>query len=465
MYNDAWDDYYDHREDAREDWTDHREDVLEERAIAARISPRTVATARVKHRNSAPNDSRTVREPAGSTRLNATRAQPMHQTRDSDRSTSTTGPGARAATNPAATRRARVEPPLKSGAAPARTRSQAIRAGIGTRGEFARNEQSEPAREPQQKRRRRDAGDSPLTAVGLLAAALAAQSLIITAQSSAQRTFATPEDAVRALIEAATPGKTGRSAGHLRLRGPGADRLVRRGHRPPESADVHRRRRRGLALADEGADRKVLIVGDEGWPFPVPLVKGANGWRFDTAAGKEEVLARRIGATSWRPSAPSAPTSRRSSTTRSRGTTARPRASSRRSSRAIRASRTACIGRVNGRSREARLATWWRRRHRKASSWAPVAVQPAPFHGYYFKILTGQGAAARGGAKSYLVNGEMSGGFALVAWPAQYDATGVMTFIVNQDGVVHEKDLGSQTGATAAAMTRYNPDASWRRVQ
>ena len=73
--------------------------------------------------------------------------------------------------------------------------------------------------------------------------------------------------------------------------------------------------------------------------------------------------------------------------------------------------------------------------------------QPTPFHGYYFRILTGQGAAAPGGAKSYIVKGEMSGGFALVAWPAQYDATGVMTFIVNQDGIVRERDLGPQTDA------------------
>ena len=91
--------------------------------------------------------------------------------------------------------------------------------------------------------------------------------------------------------------------------------------------------------------------------------------------------------------------------------------------------------------------------------------QPTGFHGYYFRILTGQGSAASGGAKSYVVKGEMSGGFALVAWPAQYDATGVMTFIVNQDGTVREKDLGPQTDAIARKMTVYNPDKSWRPVQ
>jgi hypothetical protein len=92
-------------------------------------------------------------------------------------------------------------------------------------------------------------------------------------------------------------------------------------------------------------------------------------------------------------------------------------------------------------------------------------TKPTPFHGYYFKILTAQGAAAAGGARNYIVKGQMSGGFALVAWPAQYDATGVMTFVVNQDGIVRERDLGPQTDAIARKMTAYNPDASWRQVQ
>jgi hypothetical protein len=90
--------------------------------------------------------------------------------------------------------------------------------------------------------------------------------------------------------------------------------------------------------------------------------------------------------------------------------------------------------------------------------------QPTPFHGYYFRILTAQGAAARGGKKDYLVDGELSGGFALVAWPAEYDATGIMTFVINHDGVLHQKDLGARTETAARAMTLYNPDASWTKV-
>jgi hypothetical protein len=90
---------------------------------------------------------------------------------------------------------------------------------------------------------------------------------------------------------------------------------------------------------------------------------------------------------------------------------------------------------------------------------------PSAFQGYYFKILTTQGSAAPGGARNYLAKGEMSGGFALVAWPAEYDKTGVMTFVVNQDGSVRQKDLGPGTDAAARKMTAYNPDASWQMVQ
>ena len=90
---------------------------------------------------------------------------------------------------------------------------------------------------------------------------------------------------------------------------------------------------------------------------------------------------------------------------------------------------------------------------------------PSPFHGYYFKILTAQGPAAPGGARDYLVDGRMSGGFALVAWPAHYDVTGVMTFIINHDGILSEKDLGTGTDAAARSMALYDPDASWNAVR
>jgi hypothetical protein len=91
-------------------------------------------------------------------------------------------------------------------------------------------------------------------------------------------------------------------------------------------------------------------------------------------------------------------------------------------------------------------------------------TQPAPLHGYFFKILKEQGAAAAGGARNYVIKGEMSGGFALIAWPAEYDVTGVMTFIVGPDGVVREKDFGPDTDKTARVMTAFDPDGSWKAV-
>ena len=197
----------------------------------------------------------------------------------------------------------------------------------------------------------------------------------------------------------------------------------------------------------------------------MPLVKGADGWRFDAAAGKEEVLARRIGRNELDAIA----------TVRAYVT------AQRRYAQQGHDGKPAGVHAIKFQSDPGKEnGLYWptaRGQQRSplgdlvaqaAEEQRPVGVdrtQPTPFHGYYFKILTGQGAAAPGGAKSYLVKGDMSGGFALVAWPAQYDATGVMTFIVNQDGIVRERDLGPQTDAIARKMTLYNPDKSWRPVQ
>ena len=217
-------------------------------------------------------------------------------------------------------------------------------------------------------------------------------------------------------------------------------------------------------LEDATANQKTLVVGNEDWPFPVPLVKGADGWRFDTAAGKEEVLARRIGRNELQAIA----TSRAYVTAQQRyaqqGHDGKPAG--------VHATKLKSDpGKENGlywpTARGQKLSPLGDLVAQAAEEGRPLGAdrpQPTGFHGYYFKILTGQGAAASGGAKSYIVKGEMSGGFALVAWPAQYDATGVMTFIVNQDGTVRQRDLGPQTDAIARKMTVYNPDASWQQV-
>ena len=295
--------------------------------------------------------------------------------------------------------------------------------------------------------------------------ALLASSATIAAQTATPRTFAAAEDAVKALAETV---KTGDLDALRAIFGPEGRELVDTSN--PTAARMNRRVfavafREQWHLEEATPTQKTLVVGNENWPFPVPLVKAADGWRFDAAAGKEEVLARRIG----RNELDAIATSRAYVTAQQRyaqqGHDGKPAG--------LHAAKfQSDAGKENG-------LYWPTARGQKRSPLGDLVAQaaeegrplggdrtqPSPFHGYYFKILTGQGAAAPGGARSYIVNGEMSGGFALVAWPAQYDTTGVMTFIVNQDGTVRERDLGPQTDAIARKMTVYNPDKSWRAVQ
>ena len=303
-----------------------------------------------------------------------------------------------------------------------------------------------------------------MTRITLLLALLAS-SASIAAQTATQRAFATPEEAVKALVDTV---KSGNLDALLELFGPEGKELV--ASSTPAAAQMNRRVfavafKEQWHLEDVTPTQKTLVIGNEEWPFPVPLVKAADGWRFDTVAGKEEVLARRIG----RNELDAIATIRAYVTAQQRyaqeGHDGKPAGV-----HAIKFQSDP--GKQNG-------LYWPTARGDKRSPLGDVVAQaaeekrplgvnqtqPTPFHGYYFKILTGQGAAAPGKAKSYLVKGEMSGGFALVAWPAEYDATGVMTFIVNQDGTVRERDLGPQTDAVARKMTVYNPDASWHPVQ
>jgi DUF2950 family protein len=299
-----------------------------------------------------------------------------------------------------------------------------------------------------------------LTATALLCVALATVSSCRKPSAASYRTFATPEDAVQALIKAVSAEKI---EGILEIFGPEGKELID----TSDPASARRAREVFTAAAAEGwrlVDRegtsKTLVVGNEEWPFPVPLIREASGWRFDTPAGREEVVARRIGrnelsvidtcetyvlaqhlyardAHDGKPSGVYA-TVLRSDPGRENGLYWP----------STRGGRRSPLG--------DRLAGADLRRI--------VAEGPGklvPFHGYYFRILTAQGASAPGGAKDYMANGEMTGGFALIAWPAQYDFTGVMTFIVGVDGIVRQKDLGPDTDAVARAVSVYDPDASW----
>jgi hypothetical protein len=215
-------------------------------------------------------------------------------------------------------------------------------------------------------------------------------------------------------------------------------------------------------LEDEPSGGKTLVVGREEWPFPVPLVKSAKGWHFDTAAGKAEVIARRIGRNEL-----AAIRICRTYVTAQRlyardghdglpaGLYATRIASDAGKQNglywpAVKGARRSPIGDLLAEAAADGRGT-------------PGSKRPSPFHGYYFAILTAQGAAAPGGAKSYLTDGMMSGGFALVAWPAEYGASGIMSFVVGADGVVHERDLGPGVKAAPPVKT-YDPGAGWTVV-
>ena len=283
--------------------------------------------------------------------------------------------------------------------------------------------------------------------------------------SERYRTFASPEEAVNELAKAVKGGKLDEVRA---IFGPDGQALIdasdpataRRNQQVFSVAFAERWR-----LEDMGASGKTLVIGNEDWPFPIPLIKDGNAWRFDTAAGKEEVLARRVGRNELaaiRACLTYVAAQRIYAKDGHDGQPAGLYAKTFRSD----------PGKHNG-------LYWPAARGEKrsplgelvahASEDGAVARQdrstPSPFHGYYFKILTAQGPAAPGGEMSYVVDGRFSGGFAMIAWPAHYDVTGVMTFLVNQSGVVHEKDLGTGTDGAARSISAYNPDASWVSVQ
>ena len=306
-----------------------------------------------------------------------------------------------------------------------------------------------------------------ITRTGRLAVVLAFATIAFLPACSREpgyRTFDSPEAAVQALTTAV---KSGKIEEVVAIFGPQGQDLID----SSDPATARRSQQVFLAavrershLEDHGRDLRILVIGNEEWPFPIPLVREGSRWHYDTAAGREEILARRIG----------------------RNELAVLRVCRTYVDAQRRYAQTAHDGRPAGlfaqkfRSDEGRHdGLYWPPKGRDLSPLGDLVAeaaaegykasqnpqQPSPFHGYYFRILTAQGEAAPGGARSYLQGTDMGGGFALVAWPAQYDATGVMTFIVNQDGIIHERDLGPDTEATVRSLRAYNPDGSWRMVE
>ena len=298
----------------------------------------------------------------------------------------------------------------------------------------------------------------PTALTGLTMAVLV---FAMTAAAGAQQSFKTVAEAADALLNAV---KSGDQRGILAVLGADGAGIASSGDKVEDAAA----RKRFTDAYDakhqinmEGEQKAVLVIGDQDWPFPIPIVRKDDSWRFDTAAGREEILDRRVGRNEL-------------------------------------AAIQACLAYVDAQNDYAELmrastgtaayaqrivsqpgkkdGLYWPTGPGETASPLGELVASAttegyrvegghaPFHGYYYRILTRQGPAAHGGAYDYIAHGKMIGGFALVAYPAVYRNSGVMTFVVNHNGVVFEKDLGPHTANIAEHLASFNPDDTWKKV-
>jgi hypothetical protein len=297
----------------------------------------------------------------------------------------------------------------------------------------------------------REMTDMKNTIANFLKVAAIAAVLGLSSPALAQATYATPDAAAEALVDGMA--RHDNDAVKVTV---GADY---RNYIPAGAADESDVTNFLAAWAKQhtivmaGDDKAYLGVGTHGWTLPIPIVKSAAGWHFDTKGAPEEMRTRRIG---------------------------------RNELAAIQVALAYTDAQDEYHQRDwngdgvLQYASRGLSSHGKHDGlyWASLPGEPEsplgpdfadakpgqPYHGYLYKILTAQGKDAPGGARSYMVKGRMTEGYALVAWPARYDDTGVMTFIVNQDGIVYQKDLGAATGKLAPAIAAYNPDGSWSKV-
>jgi hypothetical protein len=252
----------------------------------------------------------------------------------------------------------------------------------------------------------------------------------------------------------------------LDVLGPGAEKLVDSGDPVADRAardKFVRAAEEKRGLVESGKDQRTLEVGKDDWPFPIPIVKTRGGWYFDVAAGEDELINRRVG---------------RNELSTIQSVLAYVDAQREYYSRNPEKSDLLHYAQRITSSPGKRDGLYWDAPQgeppsplgplfatAQAEGYAPKAGRPIPYHGYYYRILSEQGPHAKDGAYSYLAKGELVGGFALVAYPAEYGSSGVMTFIVNHDGVVFQKDLGEQTPSVAGAMKSFDPDPTWKRVE
>jgi DUF2950 family protein len=296
-------------------------------------------------------------------------------------------------------------------------------------------------------------------------AAAAGAFLILSAAQAApqagQQTFATPQEAAQAVIEAAERNDT---AALLKAFGTNGKDIVESGDPQQDQtgrADFARLAQQKLQISQDRSNpnRAALAVGPQDWPFPVPLVRQNGRWYYDSAAGRTEILAHRIGENEVNAV----------EVCRGYVEAQMEYASRDRNADGVLeyAQRIASSpGKHDGLYTEGSESLVPKAFANAASADAAQGSRKADrYHGYYFAILKAQGPDAPGGAFNYVVKGKMIGGYALVAWPAEYGVSGIQTFIVNHSGIVYKKDLGPNTPALARQITRYNPDKSWRAVK
>jgi hypothetical protein len=282
-------------------------------------------------------------------------------------------------------------------------------------------------------------------------------------QGIRQKTFASPEDALKGLAAAV---QAGNKKGMMEILGPESEPLVSSGDEVRDSEEREwfiKAYQDRADLVPEKENRVAVLLGKDSWPFPIPIVKKGDGWAFDTKEGKEELLNRRIGQNELDAIETCLAFVEAQ---RDYAETDRQRDGIIQYARKI----VSTPGKRDG-------LYWKPEEGEMPSPLGPLAAKAAeegygtvtdkssPYHGYYYKILQGQGKSAAGGAYSYVINGHMVAGFAFAAWPAEYGESGVMTFIVNANGIVYEKDLGPKTGQLAKAMKLYNPDKTWKRAK
>jgi len=295
--------------------------------------------------------------------------------------------------------------------------------------------------------------------IGAFGLTLAA-ALLYAAPQAGSQTFATPQEAGAALLAAAEHNDT---AALMKVLGAGSKDIVESGDPAEEKSSRAQFAERAHArmqveIEPGNPDRAVLIVGPNDWPFPVSLFRQNGRWHFDAERGRIEILARRIGRHEL------------AAIDVCRGyVEAQMEYAARDRNAAGMLQYAQKIASTPGKKDGLYSAGESDNLVPKAFADAAAAMfaegkKPEPYHGYYFRILKAQGPDAQGGAMDYVVKGQMIGGFAMVAYPAEYGVSGVKTFLVNHLGVVYEKDLGRATATLARQLTRFNPDKTWKAV-